>query len=129
MKFRDYFGLRFHLNFILGCDICYDYIYTMDRSFISRALLTWTIIVLLPFTGWAGIRPVKPVLLTDTAGYLRQDNKKEKSKEKPDGKQEPDKTDIPEVPRARKQSRPPVVSKPNIKVKPIKVIRPKIKKP
>lgn len=61
--------------------------------------------------------------------YQYQDNKKEKSKEKPDNKQKPNKTDIVEVPKARKQARPPVVVKPNVKVKPIKVIRPNIKRP
>jgi hypothetical protein len=36
--------------------------------------------------------------------------------------------DIREIPKAKKQSRP-VIVKPNIKGKPIKVIRPKIKRP
>ncbi|MEJ7560329.1 MAG: hypothetical protein WKF66_18615 [Pedobacter sp.] len=40
-----------------------------------------------------------------------------------------DKPDIKEVPKSRKQSRPAVVSKPNVKIKPIKIMRPKIKKP
>ncbi|TKC60198.1 hypothetical protein FBD94_14905 [Pedobacter hiemivivus] len=59
-----------------------------------------------------------------------QDEGKQKpeNKEKSNPKQAPNKPDIREVPKARKQSRPPVV-KPNIKVKPIKVIRPKIKRP
>lgn len=42
---------------------------------------------------------------------------------------EPDQEDIIEVPKARKQARPGVVNKPAAKVKPIKVARPKIKKP
>lgn len=75
------------------------------------------------------------ICLSDTTRYQRQDEKKDRrketsdNKEKPNNKQEPSKPDIPEVPKARKQSRPPVVAKPNIKVKPIKVIRPKIKRP
>lgn len=64
-----------------------------------------------------------------TIAYQRQDNKKEESKVKPDNQQKPNKPDIAEVPKARKQTRPPVVVKPNIKVKPIKVIRPNIKRP
>lgn len=67
------------------------------------------------------------------AAYVWQDEKKEKRSEKPDvkektGKQEPVKPDIREVPKARKQSRPPVV-KPNVKAKPIKIVRPNIKRP
>jgi hypothetical protein len=41
----------------------------------------------------------------------------------------PNKPDIKEVPKSRKQSRPAVVSKPNVKIKPIKIVRPKIRKP
>ena len=69
------------------------------------------------------------VLLSDTARYQRQDTKKDKSKEKPESKPQPDKPDIREVPKARNQGRPPIVVKPNVKVKPIKVIRPNIKRP
>jgi hypothetical protein len=44
-------------------------------------------------------------------------------------KVDPDKPDIREVPKARRQSRPTVVAKPNVRIKPIKIIRPRIKKP
>ncbi|SMD03402.1 hypothetical protein [Pedobacter nyackensis] len=92
----------------------------MDRSFVFKALLFF----ILALPKWTSAS----VLAVDTAGYNLQDEKKDKSKEKSDPKQEPVKPDISTVPKARKQSRPPVV-KPNIKAKPIKVIRPNIKRP
>ncbi|SMC94482.1 hypothetical protein [Pedobacter africanus] len=68
-----------------------------------------------------------------SVAHAWQDNKKEKRSEKAEPKEKPDqqepvKPDIREVPKARKQSRPPVV-KPNVKAKPIKVVRPNIKRP
>ena len=98
----------------------------MNRPFIFKALLTFTLSA--PFLLWASV-PMKKGNLIDTAKYQLQDEKKD-NKQKPDQKPEPNKPDIREVPKARKQARPPVVVvKPNIKVKPIKVIRPKIKRP
>ena len=104
----------------------------MNRSFIFRTLLTAIfILALLPVT--QAKVPEKSVFLTDTAGYKRQDEKKDKNKQKTAPKEKtdqqlPDKPDIIEVPKARRQSRPPVI-KPNVKAKPIKVIRPNIKRP
>ncbi|MDR6782802.1 hypothetical protein [Pedobacter africanus] len=94
----------------------------MGRLFIFRTLLIAIFILTLYQTAGA----------SGTA-HTWQDEKKEKRGEKPDPKgkpdqQEPVKPDIREVPKARKQSRPPVV-KPNVKAKPIKVIRPNIKRP
>jgi hypothetical protein len=100
----------------------------MDRVFIFRVLFAAILIFVIPPHVQAGL-VVRKKEVTDTVPTLRQEEKKEKGKEKPDNKQEPNKPDVREVPKARKQSRPPVVAKPNIKVKPIKVIRPKIKKP
>lgn len=116
----------------------------MDKPVIFRILLTAVFIFILFPEVRAGL-PVKKeaiaiahvlqnkvVLLTDTNRFQRQDEKKEKkekSDEKTANKQEPNKPEIREVPKARKQSRPPVVVKPNIKVKTIKVIRPNIKRP
>jgi hypothetical protein len=105
----------------------------MDRPFIFKTLLACVFILATPFLLWATV-PMKEGNLMDTAKYQLQDEKKDNSKQKPDNndkpndKSGPDKPDIREVPKARKQARPPVV-KPNIKVKPIKVIRPKIKRP
>lgn len=111
-----------------------SYIYTMDRPFTFKVLLTSILILVLPALVWANASSITvPHLLTnnnltDTVRQQQQDEKKDKSKEKQDLKQQPEKPDIREVPKARKQSRPPVV-KPNIKAKPVKVIRPKIKRP
>lgn len=99
----------------------------MDRPHIFRALLT-TFFVIALLSVVQAAASIK-TLSGDTANYQRQDEKKEKSRKKPDNKQEPVKPDIREVPKARKQSRPPVVVKPKIKAKPIKVIRPNIKRP
>lgn len=111
----------------------------MDRSFIFKALLAF--ILVLPLVTRASISTKKEtmsisyclkngfVFLIDTEKYQRQDEKKEKSKKNLDIKDKPvNKQAIKEVPKARKQSRPLVV-KANIKVKPIKVIRPHIKRP
>jgi hypothetical protein len=99
----------------------------MDRPFIFKYLLTSIIILVLP--------PLVRANLSYPIGYhYFQDEKKDKSKEKPidnkkpDNKQEPNRPDIQKVPKARKQGRPPVVIKPKIKAKP-KVIRPNIKRP
>lgn len=112
----------------------------MDRPFIFKALLT-SIIIVLPTLIWAKA-PVKKEGITifsasvnsdlysvDSAQYQQQDKEKDQNKETPNPKQVPQKSEIKEIPKARRQSRPPVVVKPHIKVKPIKVIRPKIKKP
>lgn len=105
----------------------------MNRAFIFKILLT-VIFILTLFPVVQASVPIEKILLTNTANYQQQDEKNNKDKKKPktekgDIKQEPNKPDIREVPKARKQSRPPVVVKPNIKAKPIKVIRPNIKRP
>jgi hypothetical protein len=98
----------------------------MDRPFIFKYLLMSIFILVLPSLVHAK--------LSSPTGYDFQDEKKDKSKEKPianrkpDNKQEPNRPDIQKVPKARKQGRPPVVIKPKIKAKP-KVIRPNIKRP
>ncbi|TCC97810.1 hypothetical protein [Pedobacter hiemivivus] len=96
----------------------------MDRPFIFKALLACVFILATPFLLWATV-PMKE----GKKDQLQDESKqKPENKEKPTNNPSPDKADIREVPKARKQARPPVV-KPNIKVKPIKVIRPKIKRP
>lgn len=100
----------------------------MDRSFICKALFIITFTLVLSPLVQAGV-----VYPNDYKSYYLQDEKKDKSKEKPgdtkkpDYKQEPNTPDIRKVPKSRKQGRPPVV-KPKVKVKP-KVIRPNIKRP
>jgi hypothetical protein len=97
----------------------------MDRPFIFKSLLIAIFILAAPLLLWATI-PMKE----GKKDQLQDESKqKPETKEKPNPKQEPKKPDIIAVPKARKQTRPPVVMKPNIKVKPIKVIRPKIKRP
>lgn len=90
--------------------------------------------MLLPPLVWAGaslttVPRSSKNMLADIARLQEQDKKNDKAQEKQHPEQQPEKTDIREVPKARKQSRPPVVAKPNIKAKPVKVIRPKIKRP
>lgn len=69
------------------------------------------------------------VAVNDTIPAQKQDDKKNKEQPK-DAKQvgknvEPE---IKQVPKARRQVKPTII-KPSIKVKPIKIVRPKIKKP
>ncbi|WP_175636370.1 hypothetical protein [Pedobacter ghigonis] len=62
---------------------------------------------------------------------IKQDHEQENVKQnnKPDQKQQqPEPAKIKEVPKARRQLKPMAV-KPNVKVKPIKIIKPKIKRP
>jgi len=58
---------------------------------------------------------------------VKQDNKKAEKKQQPEQPQIKD-VQIKEVPKARRQLKPMAV-KPNVKVKPIKIIKPKIKRP
>lgn len=99
----------------------------MDKPFTFKLLLACIFMLWLPVMVRAEI-PVRTTILSDAASPQEQEKKGEKGKEKPGSKQLPDKPGIAEVPKARKQSRPPVV-KPKIKAKPVKIIRPKIKKP
>lgn len=105
----------------------------MGRSFILRTILTALLISSIHF-------PVLATgLITPSASVPYQEEKKQDDKKQVDEKtakqkKEVEKTDVPkseikEVPKARKQSRPAVVAKPNVKIKPIKINRPKIKKP
>jgi hypothetical protein len=136
---------------MLGAEICL-YIYPMCRSIIFRICL-----FVLLFS--AICTPVSANRLhfarTNVPAY-QQDGQKQDDKKKQDAKKQeqtkpekktdikdiaekpntdkanvenPDKPDIKEVPKSRKQSRPAVVSKPNVKIKPIKIVRPKIRKP
>ena len=106
----------------------------MDRPFMLKALLTSIFILVSPPLIWANassttvLHLLKNNNLTDTVRQQQQDEKKDKPGEKQNPKQQADKPEIREVPKARKQSRPPVV-KPKVKAMPVKVIRPKIKRP
>lgn len=95
----------------------------MDSTSVFRTLLNILLLLLLPTSLWA-ITPVDAK--KDSLSHPQQEKEKKKSEDK--GQPEQNIPDIREVPRAKKQSRP-VIVKPNIKGKPIKVIRPKIKRP
>lgn len=118
------------------------FLYLLMRSFICLSFLA--IVLLFPFLLRASTSMPNPgsehliispvhhaannLSLDVTEMQQRQDKKKQTSKKEAkdiDNKQvEP----IKQVPKSRKQLKPAVV-KPTVKVKPIKVIRPKIKKP
>jgi hypothetical protein len=98
------------------------YLY-MGSTFIFRTLLNIILILLLPISLWA-ITPMYDKEVRDSLSRQQQEKKKSEDK----GKPEQNIPDIREIPKAKKQSRP-VIVKPNIKGKPIKVIRPKIKRP
>jgi len=105
----------------------------MDRSFIFGV----TIILLFVLSTNSSVLAAKSLAPNANAQYQeekKQDDKKEVDEKASKQKKEVEKpsvskTEIKEVPKARKQSRPAVVAKPNIKVKPVKINRPKIKKP
>lgn len=97
----------------------------MGSTFIFRTLLNIILILLLPISLWA-ITPMYDKEVRDSLSRQQQEKEKKKSEDK--GKPEQNIPDIREIPKAKKQSRP-VIVKPNIKGKPIKVIRPKIKRP
>lgn len=106
----------------------------MDKPFIFKALLTSIVILFLPaFLSASSISTdVTPLLKNkssiNTPGDQEQEEKQEKNKKKPDVKSDGERTDIREVPKARRQFRPPVVVKPTVRAKPVKIIRPKIKR-
>jgi hypothetical protein len=72
---------------------------------------------------------MKIALRTNMNSLLIQEEKKQVKENKPKDRQKPTTTpEIKHIPKARKQAKPTMV-KPHINVKPIKVIRPKIKRP
>lgn len=101
----------------------------MSKTCTFRTLLTVILVTLFSLAGLGSVLTVEIVNFADTVKYQKQADKEEIKKEKPQDKQQPDKPVIKEVPKARKKTRPQVVAKPIIKIKPIKIIRPKIKKP
>jgi hypothetical protein len=101
----------------------------MNNTSTIRILLKTILISLFPLAGWANVLPIKIVILTDTVKTQKQNDKEEIKKEDPKDKQPENKPTIIKVPKARKQERPQIIVKPIIKIKPIKIIRPNIKKP
>lgn len=84
-----------------------------------------TAFCLLLFTYGKAFSTPLNALAIDLPPYLQQKNEKQEKK-KAEGK--PEKTPIKEVPKAKRQVKP-VAVKPNVKIKPIKIIKPKIKRP
>ncbi|SER37429.1 hypothetical protein SAMN04488023_10834 [Pedobacter rhizosphaerae] len=68
------------------------------------------------------------VSLNTQQGQERKKQDQKKLDKKTSGHPKPDQPKIKEVPRAKRQIKPMAV-KPNVKVKPIKIIKPKIKRP
>lgn len=98
----------------------------MKRSFIFVLLVTSVLVLVFPVLLRAG----KPVTESSIVSSLQDKKKQDKKNDtkKDNGDQKPDQPEVKEVPKSRKQERPTVVPKPNAKVKPVKVNRPKIKK-
>lgn len=103
----------------------------MAGSFISKACLIFLLIYKASIPDLAA-RPLKFALNSaqekKELGEKRQDDKKTEKKGQQEPKADVPKPDVKEVPKSRRQS-PPKVVKPDVKVKPVKVSRPKIKKP
>ncbi|RKD16239.1 hypothetical protein BCY91_05025 [Pelobium manganitolerans] len=99
----------------------------MNPMSIKKTLLSLILISLFPIAGWANTVSIEAMNLPDTISVQKQDKKKETNKGKTQKKQQPNNPTVKKVPKARKQPRPQVIVKP--KIKPIKVIKPKIKKP
>jgi hypothetical protein len=99
----------------------------------------FSLFISLVFNPPLSAKALKPPSVVNQQQEEKEKNKKKQDQKETDKKQtdkketaqkgDPAKTDIKEVPKSRKHSRPTVVSKPGVKVKPIKIVRPKIKKP
>lgn len=104
----------------------------MGKPVFLRLFIHFVFLCLFPAGVFAVVPyPHKNVVLSDSAHVQKQDDQKQNDKEqkKPVQKQGNDaKPDIKQVAKARRQPKP-VVIKPIIKIKQIKVIRPKIRKP
>lgn len=98
----------------------------MKRSFLIVPLLTFTLAGAFPVLVLAEQSVPESSMLSFPQDKDKQDKKNDKKKDK--GDQKPDQPEVKEVPKSRKQERPTVVPKPDVKVKPVKVNRPKIKK-
>ena len=83
---------------MLDCDICYHYIYKMNRSFISKVLIGSFLMLLLPFAGWAS----QTVTSGSSIALYQNNGENGADQNKPQKKQEPVKT----VPKSHKQERP-----------------------
>ena len=123
--------------FLVGANVCLErgkhfYIYRMKSS-IKFHVTAWRILLICTTLGIIPLEVLsKPLLLsahesgTSVAVLLEQKQDKPSKQTRPTKKQvRPTKTVIKMVPKSRRQVKPTVI-KPKVKVKPIKIIRPKI---
>lgn len=107
----------------------------MNRPIFFQVLLIFIVSLLLPTILFAstansvGTHALRDKQLVSIFLPRQEKEKRDRKEKKQEPRQATEKPDIREVPKARRQTRPPVVVKPNIKPKPVKVIRPKIKRP
>ncbi|MDQ0641247.1 outer membrane biosynthesis protein TonB [Pedobacter sp. W3I1] len=95
-------------------------------------MIRFTVIFCLAIAPLSGVLAMQQDSITSTLSNLQEEQViKKQDKEKKDKQpenQKPEPLQIKEVPKAKKQLKPMAV-KPNVKVKPIKIIKPKIKRP
>ncbi|QNR84976.1 hypothetical protein H9N25_00235 [Pedobacter riviphilus] len=94
-------------------------------------MIRFAVIFCLAIAPLSGVFAVQQDSTALTVSNLQEELIKKQDKEKKDKQlenQKPEPLQIKEVPKAKKQLKPMAV-KPNVKVKPIKIIKPKIKRP
>ncbi|WP_426327649.1 hypothetical protein [Pedobacter sp. R-06] len=95
-------------------------------------MIRFTVILCLAIAPLSGVFAVQQDAIALTVPKPQEEQAvKKQNKEKKDQKpenQKPEPLQIKEVPKAKRQVKPMAV-KPNVKVKPIKIIKPKIKRP
>jgi len=94
-------------------------------------MIRFTVIFCLAIAPLSGVFALQQDSTALTVSNLQEELIKKQDKEKKDKQpenQKPEPLQIKEVPKAKKQLKPMAV-KPNVKVKPIKIIKPKIKRP
>jgi len=94
-------------------------------------MIRFAVIFCLAIAPLSGVFAVQQDSTTLTVSNQQEELIKKQDKEKKDKQpenQKPEPLQIKEVPKAKKQLKPMAV-KPNVKVKPIKIIKPKIKRP
>jgi len=94
-------------------------------------MIRFAVIFCLAITPLSGVLAMQQDSTALTVSNQQEELIKKQDKEKKDKQpenQKPEPLQIKEVPKAKKQLKPMAV-KPNVKVKPIKIIKPKIKRP
>lgn len=94
-------------------------------------MIRFAVIYCLAIAPLSGVLAMQQDSTALTVSNLQEELIKKQDKEKKDKQpetQKPEPLQIKEVPKAKKQLKPMAI-KPNVKVKPIKIIKPKIKRP